>query len=512
MLTMRGLVAAVLVGVVGCGGVAAGQDEAKPKNVVKEMPKQPEPPPPPEFTLTVDFAGGTVGQYIEALKKAAGRNAVNIVGSRAVLDMQMAPVALRDVSAYAAVQAVSGAAATTVQDGQWNVHGLGLGGSGRTEGYSLEYFPRQRAQVMTSAPSNGIRVFSIRDLTEPMPGDPPGAKLTKSPEVVLTAVRAALDLVGDQGDAPAMKFHEDSGLLIIHGQPDHVGAVDQALEQMRDDLRRRRQAARENPGPRVDVDGLRTEVRRSEVKMGQAARDIERSAVTRDRLKKMVDGGQASSADLSDAEAKVDEARVRMELSQIELDRFQGMLKAAEQARGSDGGGAKLEDRIEQTRGQLSRVNEELSREQQGLKALKDKGLPDENREVKQVQARIDGLSKVRDQIVAEMTRLTRDAAAEAGVPAGKSVAIYDLPPMDARAREQLISAIRGLEAAINNPEKLKLQSVQGDSKLVIEADGAMHVVVRGMVKEVAGARGDREPEKPKGDGGGRPPKPAGGR
>jgi len=45
------------------------------------------------------------------------------------------------------------------------------------------------------------------------------------------------------------------------------------------------------------------------------------------------------------------------------------------------------------------------------------------------------------------------------------------------------------LAGQVSELERLKLQSVQGDSKLVIEADGAMQAVVRGMLKEIAGAR-----------------------
>src|SRR5262252_5045056 len=74
-------------------GGAFGQ-EAPPK------PKGPTPQPTPaleaEFTLSVEFPGGTVGQYIDALKKAAGKNAVNVVASRQAMEVPLAPVSLRE--------------------------------------------------------------------------------------------------------------------------------------------------------------------------------------------------------------------------------------------------------------------------------------------------------------------------------------------------------------------------------------------------------------------------------
>ena len=103
-----------------------------------------------------------------------------------------------------------------------------------------------------------------------MPGDPPGVKLTKTPEVVLTAVRAALDLTGDRADAAEMKYHEDSGLLIIHGNNEQVGAVSQTLHEMELDVRNRRDAARSNMAPGVDiVEPADPWLRSSEVMMGR---------------------------------------------------------------------------------------------------------------------------------------------------------------------------------------------------------------------------------------------------
>jgi hypothetical protein len=380
---------------------------------------RPPEPSAPDFTVSVEFRGGTVGQYIDTIKAAAKDHAVNVVASRAAMEVQIGPISLRDVSVYTALSAIRSAAG---RDTQWAVDRLVSPGGKTVEAYALEFQPQLPGPTRVSSTDVGISVFSLRDLVEPLPGDPAGVQLVKPPEVVLTAVKAALDLMGDRGN-PDMKFHEDSGLLIIHGNAEQTNAVRQALDQIRDDIGRRRSAAKATATPQVDYDSLQAELKKRQVLRNQALRDLERGDTELQRMRKMVEAGQASGNELPAVEAKLDEARSRVEMTDIEIDRIQKVLKAADQAGGPQ---------------------------------------------------------------------------PEQGPAAGKSVAVYDLPPVDAKAREQLISSIRSLEAAINNPEKLRIQSVQGESKLVIEADGAMHGVVRGMVKEMAGARTDNT-AKPKG-------------
>src|SRR4051812_33062131 len=102
-----GLVTATVV--LGMGGGVVGQEAGQPKNPA-EVAKQPDQPAAPEVTLTVDFPGGTVKQYIEHLKHAAVRNPVNVVVSEAAMSSQIATISLRDVSLYTALQAIQGAA------------------------------------------------------------------------------------------------------------------------------------------------------------------------------------------------------------------------------------------------------------------------------------------------------------------------------------------------------------------------------------------------------------------
>jgi hypothetical protein len=484
----RGLGWALVLMVGMIGGAALGQEPPKPRGPVG----QPTPAVESELTLSVDFPGGTVGQYIDALKKAAGRNAVNVVASRQAMEVPVAPISLRDISLYAALSAVQGAGGREIR---WDVRPLGLSPSKNAEAWALEMQPTgqvaQMGPAQRSQPEGGIRVFSLRDLTEPLPGDPPGVALTKSPEIVLTAVRAALDLAGNQGgDPPEMKFHEDSGLLIVHGNNEQIGAVMQTLDQMKDDIRRRRDAAKLSMQPRVDVDEVRSQMEKEKVHLNQAQRDLDRTSRALEMGRKLVDSGQMSAVELSDVEAKHDEAQARVQMVSIDLQRMQKVLEDAQQEGRMASPGARQ-------RASLAQIDQEVGALIQQRKALTDKGVGTEHRDVKALDEQIKGLLDQKARLAQERAEAGQG---NPGAPAGRSVAIYDLADSDAKAREQLISSIRALEKAINDPGKLKIQSIQGESKLVIEADGAMQAVVRGMCKEVMGARGEpgKADDKPK--------------
>jgi hypothetical protein len=503
MLKLRGLVwAAAVAAGMAVSSLAMGQDEAPARGPAAKSPRgTPAPglppareePPAPDFTLSVDFPGGTVGQYIEALKKAAGGHAVNVVASRAAMEVTIAAVSLRDVSVFAALSAVQGAAG---RDSQWNVRGLGLSNS-KAEAWSLEFLPPPARYA--SQNDTALQVFSLRDLTEPLPGDPPGAPLTKPPEVVLTAVRAALDLLADRSPQPEMKFHEDSGLLIIHGTMEQIAAVHQALDQMREDVKRRREAVKASMGPRADLGQWKADLQKAEVAVAETSAQLDQQTAALERARQRQAAGQESADEMGEAAAKVERAKADAMRAKIDVERARAVLEQASRAASGDEGKDQMQARLEALRNAEARLAMEadkataagqpekaamLRRQQESLATQRD-----------QIQIDIDTAQRLEQIMRAKQNE--RDRA-----PQGRTEAIYDLPPMDPKAREQLVSAIRGLEAAINNPERLHIQSIQGEGKLIIEADAAMHAVVRGMVKEVAGERGVRNeaPEK-----GGRP-------
>ena len=102
----------------------------------------------PDFTVTVDFPGGTVGQYVQLLKQASGRNAVNVVMSRAATEVQIGTISMREVSLYTALSAIQSAAG---RDTQWRVQPLTALRGSVAEAYALEYASAQNSRTMSSS-------------------------------------------------------------------------------------------------------------------------------------------------------------------------------------------------------------------------------------------------------------------------------------------------------------------------------------------------------------------------
>lgn len=474
-------------------GPALAQDEGVPVRKSVQVARAAPDPAGPDVILTINFPGGTVGDYINQLKAAAGKQPANIVTSRAATEVQIGPISLREVSLYTALSAIATAAG---RDTIWSVQTLVSPTTKAIEGYAIEFEQRNKvAQPRLYSPSDvGIQVISLRDITEPIPGDPPGVPLTKPAEVVLTAVRAALDLTDDHAAPPEMKYHEDSGLLIIRGNGDQMGAVTQTLQQMRDDIRRRRDAARLAIQPRVDVGQLKAEIQKAEIMRSQAQSDMERGENTLARVRKLFEAGQAPQEEVDNAAARRDEARTRVELASVDLGRMQEALKSAEAGGGS---GGPLEPRLEELRSKLAEVEDKLTQLNAQQQQAKVRGGGAEDPGIFQTRQNYEeSRRRLQTQIDEYLKRRAQSAAQEgASQPEGKSTVTYDLPA-GSKGQEQLVTAIRALEKAVNDPDRLKVQTAD-DGKLVVEADGTNQAIVRGMIKEVASGRGS-QPEKPK--------------
>ncbi len=183
--------------------------------------------------ITIDFPGGTLRQYIQALRAASEPNPINVVASSSAMQTPVGEINLEKVDAKTAVSAL-----------RWAVEPFGSVSVDEMESsFGVAVGMPSRAKVR--APET--EVLSMRDLTTPMPGDPLGQSLTVGPDVVLTAARTAM--MSDNGDAPDLKYHADSGLLIIRGGEGQINAAKSVLDRMRSDLMNRRAAAREADRP-----------------------------------------------------------------------------------------------------------------------------------------------------------------------------------------------------------------------------------------------------------------------
>jgi hypothetical protein len=97
--------------------------------------------------------------------------------------------------------------------------------------------PKRKAPTRTKV-QNHVTVLSIRMLTE----DVTGTNFTVKPETVLTAIEVALDIGGESRMAQKTKirFHEDSGLLIVAGSQQQLRIVRDVVDRIHSDINMQR--------------------------------------------------------------------------------------------------------------------------------------------------------------------------------------------------------------------------------------------------------------------------------
>jgi hypothetical protein len=198
-------------------------------------------PPRPDGgpVLSIDFPGGTVGQYIDALRHSSSQP-VNIVLPPRAAKANMAPVLLKTVTVIDALNAVL-AVADIPADEDWAVRPLAnLSPSGMpavpgesVPGFAVLVQTRNRPVMTTAGPqfmgmpsSPRTTVYSIRSLLDS------GMK----PESVITAVGAVLSM-DKQAEAPEIKFHEESGLLILRATPEQTDSAEQVIARLQETVK-----------------------------------------------------------------------------------------------------------------------------------------------------------------------------------------------------------------------------------------------------------------------------------
>jgi hypothetical protein len=216
---------------------ALAQDRAG-KQPPKEPP-QPSAPAVPQMPrpdvgpiVTVDFPGGTVGQYIDSIRRASS-NSANIVLPPRAAKVTMPAVSLKGVTLLDALNAIV-AVADIPTDEDWMVRPLatlGMGGVAMYPGESMPGFAlltqsrmgRGVPGVLPGGPtalpvSARTEVFSVRDLLDS------GLK----PDAVLTSLDTAMRM-DQRAEAPDVKFHEESGLLILRASAEQLDAARQVV-------------------------------------------------------------------------------------------------------------------------------------------------------------------------------------------------------------------------------------------------------------------------------------------
>lgn len=184
------------------------------------------------LVISIDFDGGSLADLIAEIR-AAGPN-INILIPPDAAEVRVPSLSLKEVTVATALRAISDVASNQTVNVATSVQQSGPG----------QPVFAMRVDLDRSSPrptSQYVAVYSIKALTEAMPGDPETVRINLSAETILTAIDTGLD-VGETGGEPEIRYHEESGLVFVRANTLQHGLIRDVIQNMDRDQQRRRQA------------------------------------------------------------------------------------------------------------------------------------------------------------------------------------------------------------------------------------------------------------------------------
>lgn len=197
---------------------------------------QPEPkvfaPGKQSGTVTLKFPGGTVRDYVEMVRKNAVDVVVNVSFTDSVDQLEMPAIEFTGVFVGTALDAVSKMVAPHAEQ---FVHVNQLrGGSGIT-GETL-YILGLESNGPGATPPRKMIVLSLNNLIG-SPWAPRGSEEGAIPAAtILTAIETAARAAPGDGVAPDIRYHKESGMLLVQGTRNQLEVVQQVFSHFQDDV------------------------------------------------------------------------------------------------------------------------------------------------------------------------------------------------------------------------------------------------------------------------------------
>lgn len=280
-------------------GTQANAQQHNP--AVNARPAVQEPDPGPR--LDIDFPGGTVADYLKAVQKAAteaGSDGANVVPFTDLSKRSMPPVRLKSVEFATAMNLLANVAWKDENAHNWRLRPDWMGDAVAVNAEQLSF---GRMEGDSSA------VWSIERFQPLVPA-----------EDVLSAIEAALSTIG--GD-PTVRYHPETGLVIVRGAGEHLNAVAIVLDGLEGTVDSRRYALE----MRGQVEMALLDVGKAETRWRLRQREAEVAQRRLDELKQMVDKGLAPANEYLDhelafhrAQAEVSEGEADVRRAQIKLE------------------------------------------------------------------------------------------------------------------------------------------------------------------------------------------------
>jgi len=184
--------------------------------------------------VSLDFPGGTVSEFAATIREEA--EGANILLHPDAADVELPPITLEKAWWADALRVLHG----WRLDSRGTVVTLVI----EDEGSTLS------VNALTGDARQATRVHRLRDTLD---------ALNLTGDDVLTAVRVATDLSRAEG---TMRYHEETALLLIHGEGPYLEAVEQTVSELRADAEaaQRRAADAERAGLFEQIEALESRI------------------------------------------------------------------------------------------------------------------------------------------------------------------------------------------------------------------------------------------------------------
>ncbi len=314
-----------IVGVLAAGMLLGSPALAQP--VGRQMPRVRTPDDPPPTLISVDFNGGTLAQFVTAIKSQS-KEPVNILPQGDAAKIPVEAVQLRDVDVETALRAALETKLInqeTMPDGmQRKLYLETIRGDAPSKPAFVVGFQTGGAratvpQAPGMSPGNDsvTAVYSIQRLVH---NDDKDGMTTLPETVVLSAIDTGLKLASVEGvEKPELQYHKDSGLLLVRGRRDDVSVVEEVLRKLVSDQDRRTEGTRRR---KIAEIRQKAETQRAQISVELAEIRCRTAEQHLQAVQKQADGGAVSRDELIQAQAMMDQTHAELAMTRIELDRL----------------------------------------------------------------------------------------------------------------------------------------------------------------------------------------------
>ena len=192
--------------------------------------------------VDLKFPGGTVGQYLDAVRSVASEANVVVITPE-VLEITLPSVQLKSVGLGEAVLLMKGDYEPKEHmHVRIDVDQIGAWGETRKPVFKVSGQVVRKGRTGTET-----HVWTVADLLAQ------GA----APEAVLTAVETALALYAEDHEPAQVRFHDETGLLIARGDPWQVEVIDDVVDGIREGRQRQHELDMQKRRSEADTEGQR---------------------------------------------------------------------------------------------------------------------------------------------------------------------------------------------------------------------------------------------------------------